>query len=102
MAGGQGGAVGRVGEAETALGKRDARRAFQVLWLWPDPSGNEAHRASTRAIHVARSTYTEDVSFPTFSAEANSGKVADAYASETWARRLRRASARELGGTAKY
>ena len=81
-----GGAVGRVGESETALGKRDARWAFQVLSLWPDSSENEAHKAWTRATHAALSTYTEDVSFPNFIADANSGKVADAYSPETWAR----------------
>ena len=40
----------------------------------------------TRATHAALSTYTEDVSFPNFIADANSGKVADAYSPETWAR----------------
>lgn len=81
-----GGAVGRVGEHETALGKRDARWAFQVLSLWPDPTENEAHKAWTRATAAALSTYTEDVSFPNFIADANSGKVADAYNPETWRR----------------
>ena len=81
-----GGAIARVGEAESALGKRDARWAFQVLSLWPDPSENEAHKAWTRATHAALSTYTEDVSFPNFIADANSGKVADAYSPETWRR----------------
>lgn len=81
-----GGAVARMGENETALGKRDAKWAFQVLSLWPDPSENDAHKAWTRATAAALSTYTEDVSFPNFIADANSGKVADAYNPATWAR----------------
>ena len=81
-----GGAIGRVGEHETALGKRDARWAFQVLSLWPDPTENEAHKEWTRATHAALSTYTEGVSFPNFVADAGPATVSKAYSPEAWAR----------------
>ncbi len=57
-----------------------------MLSLWPDPTESEAHKTWTRATHAALSTYTEDVSFPNFIAEANAGKVAAVDAPATWAR----------------
>jgi FAD/FMN-containing dehydrogenase len=79
-----GGAFGRVGEMDTALGHRDAEWAIQVLAQWLEPDLDEANRAWVGAVNDALAPWSRPASFPNFIAEG--GDVAPAYGPERYAR----------------
>jgi FAD/FMN-containing dehydrogenase len=82
-----GGAFGRVGTMDTALGHRDAQWGMQVLAQWLEPERDTANRAWVRAFTDALAPWSRPAGFPNFVAEAGDAKaVRDAYGAERYAR----------------
>ena len=81
-----GGAFGRVGEMDTALGHRDAGWAFQVLAQWLEPERDTANRNWVRAMTDALSPWARPAGFPNFISEAGDAAVMVAYGAERHAR----------------
>ena len=65
-----GGAFGRVGEMDTALGHRDADWGIQVLAPWLEPERDTSNRSWVRAMTDALSPWARPAGFPNFIAEA--------------------------------
>jgi hypothetical protein len=82
-----GGAFGRVGEMDTALGHRDAEWGIQVLAQWLEPERDASNRAWVRAMTDALAPWSRPAGFPNFIADAgDSAGVRDAYGTERYAR----------------
>jgi FAD/FMN-containing dehydrogenase len=82
-----GGAFGRVGAMDTALGHRDAEWGMQVLAQWLEPERDTANRNWVRAFTDALAPWSRPAGFPNFVAEAGDAKaVRDAYGAERYAR----------------
>jgi Berberine and berberine like len=82
-----GGAFGRVGEMDTALGHRDADWGIQVLAQWLEPERDASNRTWVRAMTDALARWARPAGFPNFIAEAgDSTGVRDAYGVERYAR----------------
>ncbi len=81
-----GGAFGRVGGMETALGHRDAKWAIQVLAQWLEPERDTGNRHWVRAFTDALSPWARPAGFPNFISEAGDAAVVVAYGAERYAR----------------
>jgi FAD/FMN-containing dehydrogenase len=82
-----GGAYGRIGAMDTALGHRDADWGIQVLAQWLEPERDTTNRNWVRAFSDALSPWAAPASFPNFIAEAGDGEgVRNAYGPERYAR----------------
>jgi len=81
-----GGAFGRVGEMETALGHRDAAWAIQVLAQWLEPERDTRNRNWVRALTDALAPWSRPAGFPNFVSEAGDAAVMVAYGTERHAR----------------
>jgi hypothetical protein len=81
-----GGAFGRVGDMDTALGHRDAQWAFQVLAQWLEPERDTTNRSWVRALTDALSPWSRPAGFPNFISEAGDASVVVAYGTERYAR----------------
>src|SRR5262249_18357709 len=82
-----GGAFGRVGAMETALGHRDADWGIQVLAGWIEPEKDTPNRSWVRAFADARAPWARPAGFPNFIAEAGDSEgVRNAYGAERYAR----------------
>ncbi len=82
-----GGAFGRVGEMDTALGHRDADWGIQVLAQWIEPERDTTNRNWVRAFTDALSPWARPAGFPNFIADAgDSEAVRNAYGAERYAR----------------
>jgi hypothetical protein len=81
-----GGAFGRVGEMDTALGHRDAGWAIQVLAQWLEPERDTGNRNWVRALTDALAPWSRPAGFPNFIAEGGDAAVAVAYGAERHAR----------------
>ncbi len=82
-----GGAFGRVGAMETALGHRDADWGIQVLAQWLEPEKDTANRNWVRAFTDALSPWARPAGFPNFIADAGDAEaVRAAYGAERHAR----------------
>jgi FAD binding domain-containing protein/berberine-like enzyme len=81
-----GGAFGRVGEMETALGHRDATWAFQVLSQWTEPEDDAANRGWAADLCGALEPWARPAGFPNFVADGGDAAVAVAYGAERYAR----------------
>jgi FAD binding domain/Berberine and berberine like len=82
-----GGAFGRVGEMDTALGHRDASWGIQVLASWLAPEQDTSNRSWVRAMTGALSPWARPAGFPNFIAEAgDADSVRRAYGAERYAR----------------
>jgi hypothetical protein len=81
-----GGAFGRVGDMDTALGHRDAEWAIQVLAQWLEPERDTANRNWVRALTDALSPWSRPAGFPNFISEAGDASVVVAYGAERYAR----------------
>jgi FAD/FMN-containing dehydrogenase len=83
---GLGGAMARVGKAETAFAHRDARYLVLVVGLWLDPTeGADPHRAWTASLwdrirHEGRGVYAN------FLEDEGRGRVREAYPAATFER----------------
>ena len=84
-----GGAFGRVGAMETALGHRDAEWGIQVLAQWLEPEKDTANRNWVRAFTDALSPWARPAGFPNF--------IADGRRRRSGPRRLRRRALRAAG-----
>jgi FAD/FMN-containing dehydrogenase len=82
-----GGAYGRVGAMDTALGHRDADWGIQVLAQWLEPEKDTVNRSWVRAFTDALSPWSRPAGFPNFIAEAGDSEgVRAAYGAERYAR----------------
>ena len=81
-----GGAFGRVGEMDTALGHRDAQWAIQVLAQWLEPERDTSNRGWVRALTDALAPWSRPAGFPNFVSEAGDAAVMVAYGTERHAR----------------
>ena len=81
-----GGAFGRVGSMDTALGHRDAKWAIQVLAQRLEPERDTANRTWVRAFTDALSPWARPAGFPNFISEAGDASVVVAYGAERYAR----------------
>jgi FAD/FMN-containing dehydrogenase len=82
-----GGAYGRVGAMDTALGHRDAEWGMQVLAAWPEPERDTANRSWVRAFTGAMSPWARPAGFPNFIADSgDAAGVRAAYGAERHAR----------------
>jgi FAD/FMN-containing dehydrogenase len=82
-----GGAYGRVGAMDTALGHRDAEWGIQVLASWLEPERDTANRSWVRAFTGALSPWARAAGFPNFIADAGDAEgVRRAYGAERYAR----------------
>jgi hypothetical protein len=81
-----GGAFGRVGEMDTALGDRDAAWAIQVLAQWLEPDLDAANRGWVNRVADALAPWSRPASLPNFIAEAGESAVVSAYGAERYAR----------------
>jgi FAD/FMN-containing dehydrogenase len=81
-----GGAFGRVGEMETALGHRDAAWGVQVLAQWLDPADDAANRAWATAAMDALAPWARPAGFPNFIADPGDAAVTVAYGTERYGR----------------
>ena len=82
-----GGAFGRVGEMDTALGHRDADWGIQVLASWAEPERDTSNRSWVRAMTDALAPWSRPAGFPNFIAEAgDTAAVRQAYGAERYAR----------------
>jgi FAD/FMN-containing dehydrogenase len=82
-----GGAFGRVGEMDTALGHRDADWGIQVLAVWLEPERDTSNRSWVRAVTDALAPWARPAGFPNFIAEAGDAEaVRRAYGAERYAR----------------
>jgi FAD/FMN-containing dehydrogenase len=82
-----GGAFGRVGAMDTALGHRDADWGMQVLANWLEPERDTANRGWVRAFTDAMSPWARPAGFPNFIADTgDAGALRNAYGAERYAR----------------
>jgi hypothetical protein len=81
-----GGAFGRVGEMDTALGHRDAAWAIQVLGQWLEPERDTSNRNWVRALTDVLEPWSRPAGFPNFIAEGGDAAVTVAYGAERYAR----------------
>jgi hypothetical protein len=81
-----GGAFGRVGEMDTALGHRDAAWSIQVLAQWLEPERDTANRNWVRALTDALAPWSRSAGFPNFIAEGGDAAITVAYGAERLAR----------------
>jgi hypothetical protein len=81
-----GGAFGRVGEMDTALGHRDAAWGIQVLAQWLEPERDTANRNWVRALTDALAPWARPAGFPNFIADGGDAAVTVAYGAERHAR----------------
>jgi FAD/FMN-containing dehydrogenase len=76
-----GGAMGRVGENDTAYCGRDAVFNFSLDNIWEDPAENEAQIAWSREFHQAMTPFFSGGVYLNFTAEETVDRVRQAYGS---------------------
>jgi FAD/FMN-containing dehydrogenase len=76
-----GGAVARVPEEDTALGRRDASWAYHALAQWTDPADDEANLAWARELAGVLEPYCSGGVYLTFSSDVGDARVQDAFRS---------------------
>lgn len=81
-----GGAVQRVGAADTAFGPREGRFLFNALSAWEDPTATEPNVAWARAFHDALLPYANDGVYVNFLSEEGDERIVAAYGAEKYAR----------------
>jgi hypothetical protein len=83
-----GGAVARVGEHDTALGRRDVRWCYHALALWmePEEEAEEAHVAWARGLADDLRPHTTTGVYLNFTSDGGEDRVRSAYGPEKYAR----------------
>jgi FAD/FMN-containing dehydrogenase len=81
-----GGAVARVPEDATALGRRDATWAYHVISMWADAADDERNIAWTRELAGAMKPYATGRAYLNFIGEEGGGRVRAAFGPEKYAR----------------
>jgi FAD/FMN-containing dehydrogenase len=79
-----GGAVARVGEADSAFGERSMPYVLNAVTAWRDPSESDAHRGWARAVIEAASESSTGRAYVNYLGDANAARAA--YGDETYAR----------------
>ncbi len=76
-----GGAIGDMGEDDTALGRRDASWCYHALSLWMDPSEEvaEAHVAWAKNLTQAMKPYARDGVYLNFTSDDDEDRVRASY-----------------------
>ncbi len=75
----KGRAISRVGEAETAIGGRDAAHTLYVFTLWENPSEDDTHIAWTREFMEAMDSYTTPGISLNFTSDQGQDRVKDFF-----------------------
>lgn len=88
-----GGAVGRVGEDDTAFSSRHAAYAYNLIATWTDPTEDEAQIAGNRMLATALQPYSTGGVYVNFLGDEGSARIRAAYGDVKFARlqRLKRA-----------
>jgi FAD/FMN-containing dehydrogenase len=76
-----GGAVSRIPEEDTALGRRDAGWAYHALAQWTDAADDDANLAWARELAGALEPFTTGGVYITFSSDVGEERVRDAFRS---------------------
>ena len=81
-----GGAYGRVGATDTALGHRDARWMYHALAQWTDPTDTPENRSWTQEFVTAMAPYARRATHPNHVSSDRQERVRSFYGDETYAR----------------
>ena len=79
------GAIGRVGDGDTAFGHRDAAFDFNILSVWPDPAASAEHIGWSRDLWAAMQPFARGVYVNNLGAEGED-RVRAAYTPATYRR----------------
>jgi FAD/FMN-containing dehydrogenase len=81
-----GGAIGRVGENDTAFGMRDSRYALVIQARWENPEETDLQMKWTREFHAAMRAHGTGKVYSNFVGHEREGRVEDAYNKASYAR----------------
>ncbi len=83
-----GGAISRVGDEETALGRRDVPWCFHALAMWmePDAEAAEAHTAWARGLAADLKPHVIDGVYLNYTSDEGEDRVRSSYGDEKYAR----------------
>src|SRR3954470_15873043 len=83
-----GGAISRVGENDTALGRRDVPWCYHALALWmePDAETEQAHRAWAAALSEDMRPHATDGVYLNYTSDNDEDRVRSTYGPEKYAR----------------
>jgi FAD/FMN-containing dehydrogenase len=83
-----GGAIGRLSEDDTALGRRDVKWCFHALGLWmePDQETADAHVAWARELAEDMRPHTTTGVYLNFTSDLGDERVRSTYGDEKYAR----------------
>ena len=83
-----GGAISRVGEDDTALGRRDVPWCYHALALWmePDAETEQAHRAWAAALSEDMRPHATDGVYLNYTSDNDEDRVRSTYGPEKYAR----------------
>ena len=83
-----GGAIGRVGEDETALGRRDVPWCYHALsmWMQPDPETADAHVDWAKQLAAGMEPHTTSGVYLNFTSDVGEDRVRSTYGPEKYAR----------------
>lgn len=84
-----GGAVGRVGENDTAYGHRDAPFILNINARWTDPQDSDPHIEWARGLWQAMQPYSGGGTYTNFMSADDAARVPDAFGSAKYARLAR-------------
>jgi hypothetical protein len=83
-----GGAIAKVGEEDTALGRRDVKWCYHALSMWmdPDQEAADAHVAWARDLTETMKPHTRDGVYLNFTNEDHEDRVRSTFGPEKYAR----------------
>jgi hypothetical protein len=83
-----GGAISRMGEDDTALGRRDVQWCYHALAMWMEPGeeADAAHRNWARKLATALEPDTTDGVYLNFTSDEGEDRVRKSYGEEKYAR----------------
>lgn len=83
-----GGAISRVGEQDTALGRRDTAWCYHAIALWMDPGqeAQDAHFAWARGISQDLAPHTRPGVYLNYTSDEGEARVQSSYGEERYAR----------------
>jgi FAD/FMN-containing dehydrogenase len=84
----KGRAISRVGEADSALGGRDAAHTLYCFSMWTDPAESDTHIAWTRSLMDAMAPFTMPGVSLNFTSEQTESKAKESFGSAEKLRRL--------------
>jgi FAD/FMN-containing dehydrogenase len=84
----KGRAISRVGEADSALGGRDAAHTLYAFSMWTDPAESDTHIAWTRSLMQAMEPFTAPGVSLNFTSDQSEAKAKESFGSAEKNRRL--------------